>query len=361
VAAVKKHASVRAGGLMSGTSCDGVDAAMLVSDGVREIEFVSAHTLPYAESLRQRLLTASAQEVTLRELLRMERDLTVLHAKSIAALCERSGCAIDDVEVIGFHGHTVRHFPDEGLTWQIGNASLLAELTGAPTVFDFRRRDMAAGGEGAPLAPLYHAALFRDDPKPVVVVNIGGVANVTWLGSGGEIIAGDAGPGCGLLDRWTHETTSQPFDRDGVLAASGRVDSATVNAAISTEFSQRPFPKSADRFQFDFDVSHLNSADGAATLCAVTAEAIRQAIQRLPAPPERTWVTGGGARHPVIMRLLAAGLPNVADIRDRGFRPDSMEAECFAWLAIRRLKGFATSLPTTTGARHETIGGLLTD
>jgi anhydro-N-acetylmuramic acid kinase len=266
------------------------------------------------------------------------------------------------VHVIGFHGHTIRHLPDEGLTWQIGNASLLSERTGIRVVSDFRRRDLAAHGQGAPLAALFHAAALPHNlEKPVAVVNIGGVANVTWIGSDGVILAGDTGPGCGLLDQWCQSQTGQPLDLDGQLARQGRVDQESVQRSLDQPFFKRPFPKSADRFDFgQIDLSHLSPADGAATLCALTAATIAAAMEEMPATPKRTFVTGGGGQNPFLMQQLHAQLPGVALISEIGWRPDSLEAECFAWLAVRSLRGLPLSQPSTTGVRRPTGGGLAT-
>jgi anhydro-N-acetylmuramic acid kinase len=357
--------SVLALGLMSGTSCDGVDVALLETDGERQIGFIAADTLPYDEDLRERLLEAGQRDVSLVELLRLERDVTREAARAVRRLLAENDVAREP-QVVGFHGHTVRHVAAERLTWQIGNALLLAEELGMPVVSDFRRRDMATGGEGAPLAALYHAAVLAEQSKPCAVLNLGGVANITWLGADGEIIAGDTGPGCGLLDAWVRETADQPYDEDGKLAAAGRIHADRIKTALATPFFEKLLPKSADRFEFDgvIELEELSPADGAATLCGLTAEAAWLAAQELPEMPRHLWVTGGGARHPRIVQQLTARFApagcEVGNILELGLRPDSMEAECFAWLAVRRLRGLATSLPSTTGAMHATVGGVLT-
>lgn len=352
-------------GLMSGTSCDGVDVALLETDGEQAIQFIAAETLEYTSDLRDRLLEAAQHDVPLIEVLRLERDVTQMHAGACRRLLAENDIG-RDVQVVGFHGHTIRHNSAERLTWQLGNASLLAEELGVPTVADFRRRDLAAGGEGAPLAPLYHAALLVDEPKPCLVVNVGGVANITWLGKGGKVVAGDVGPGCGLLDAWVRETIGQPFDENGALAAAGRVHADRVAKALRAPLFEKLLPKSADRFEFDgvIDLDGLSPADGAATLCALTADAIWITAVELPEMPTHMWVTGGGAKHPRIMQQLTARFApagcTIGNVLELGLRPDSMEAECFAWLAVRRFRGLPTSLPSTTGAMHESVGGLLT-
>jgi anhydro-N-acetylmuramic acid kinase len=352
-------------GLMSGTSCDGVDAALIRSDGESEIEFVRGLIAPYGNPLRKKLLTAAQQDIPIVELLRLERQLTEFHAHAVAHLLAKSEITAADIAVAGFHGHTLRHLPQEGLTLQIGDASLLAERIEIPVVADFRRRDLAAGGQGAPLAPLFHQAVFSQHEKPLAVLNLGGVSNVTWLGEGDEVYAADAGPGCGLLDLWTFEATGAHFDEDGRLARSGQVHETLVEQAMELPFFSQPPPKSADRFEFlpVLDLLRrrdISPADGAATLCAITADAVARLCQSFPAIPRCLWTSGGGARHPVIGESLARRFPRVQNIAEAGLRPDLLESECFAWLALRRLRGLPTSLPSTTACRAATCGGLLT-
>jgi anhydro-N-acetylmuramic acid kinase len=282
----------------------------------------------------------------------------------VNSLLAASGIAPQEIAIAGFHGHTLRHVPQEGLTLQIGDASRLAERIGLPVAADFRRRDLAAGGQGAPLAPLFHQAVFRRHEKPLAVLNLGGVSNLTWLGKGGDIYAADAGPGCGLLDLWICKTTGASFDESGKLAGSGRVDQGLVRRAMEGPFFSLPPPKSADRFEFKsvlamISDAQLSPADGAATLCAISAEAVSRLCQAFPSPPRRLFVSGGGARNPVLMSLLAERFPAVLNIADAGLRPDLLEAECFAWLALRRLRGLPTSLPATTGCGRPTCGGVV--
>jgi anhydro-N-acetylmuramic acid kinase len=352
---------VTAIGLMSGTSADGVDAALLRTDGDTHIEFLGGLTRTYDRELRARLLEASQHDVSLTELLRLERDVTRWHADAVADLVERFPQAGAEASVVGFHGHTVRHIPDEGLTMQIGNAWLLAHETGKRVVSDFRRNDIAAGGQGAPLASMFHRALFAGDPLPVAVLNLGGVANVTWMGPEGALIAGDTGPGCGLLDEWAQEMADLPHDKDGKLALAGKPNEAIVAQSLAAPFFARPLPKAADRYDFDHvDVSPLSVEDGAATLCAVTARAVIQAVKRLPAQPDTLWVTGGGVHHPVIMRMLGDHFRHVRAVDERGLSSDTLEAECFAWLAVRRLRELPLTMPATTGCKAPICGGYAT-
>lgn len=347
-------------GLMSGTSGDGVDAALLDTDGENRIGFIGGLTLPYEEDLRFRLLEASQHDVPLMEVLRVEKELSEHHVEAVRKLLAEHPKLAKKVELVGFHGHTVRHSASDRITMQIGNPWILARDLQLPVVSDFRRCDVAGGGQGAPLVAMFHRALFNKEPRPTVVLNLGGVANVTWLGKKQEIIAGDTGPGCGLIDEWAQTMADVPHDRDGHLALAGQVDWETVEAALSTPFFDLPLPKSADRFDFDHvDVSALSVEDGAATLCAVTVEAVYRAIQKLPAMPRRTWVTGGGVHHPVIMRMLAERLGEIQNVSQFGLNPDTLEAECFAWLAVRHQRGLPLTIPETTGCQQPLSGGIL--
>ncbi|TWU23651.1 anhydro-N-acetylmuramic acid kinase [Bythopirellula polymerisocia] len=346
-------------GFMSGTSCDGVDVAVLDTDGKLNVTALSGLTLPYEEDLSSRLMEASQQEVPLSSLLRLEKELSNHHVAALRLLLEKQPELRSEVAVLGFHGHTVRHIPDEQLTMQIGNPWILAKAFGIPVVTDFRRCDVAAGGQGAPLVPLFHQTLFAKETQPVLVLNLGGVANVTWLGQHEHIIAGDTGPGCGLLDKWAQEMANLPYDRDGILASAGQVDSDILVSALSRNYFSRPLPKSADRYDFDFvDVSRLSVEDGAATLCAVTAESVYRAVQNLPAMPKQVWVTGGGVHHPVIMSMLRERFKDVRNISERGLNPDFLEAECFAWLAVRHLENLPLTIPATTGCEKSVSGGV---
>jgi anhydro-N-acetylmuramic acid kinase len=348
-------------GLMSGTSADGADVALIATDGEDAIEFFGGVTLPYDEDLRARVLESSQHDVPIVELARVERDITLHHAEAVAELLRTLPKESEGVSLVGFHGHTVRHIANEGITMQIGNPWLLAAKTGMRVVSDFRRNDMAHGGQGAPLVSMFHQALFRNQPKPTVILNLGGVANITWLGENDEIIAGDTGPGCGLLDEWIQEMAGLPHDEDGRIALQGKVNDGLVAAALATPFFAKPLPRSADRFDFDHvDVSGMNVEDGAATLCAVTVRAVVKAVKQTPKQPAVVWVTGGGVHHPVIMRMMTENFGNVKNVRQMGLNPDTLEAECFAWLALRHTKGLPLTIPATTGCARPVCGGTIT-
>jgi anhydro-N-acetylmuramic acid kinase len=346
---------------MSGTSLDGVDAAWLETDGVHVTALGPSLTVPYDPKLRSDLRVILDLAPTLHpddpRLISAVERLTDYHVQAVRALSRSA-------DIIGFHGQTILHQPNRGRTWQVGDAAALARKIGVPVVFDFRSADIAAGGQGAPLAPIYHAALADRLPKPVTVLNIGGVANVTWIGAGGELIAFDTGPGNGPLDDWSARHTGQAFDRDGLLARSGRIDQGVLHALLSHPFFRLSAPKSLDRLDFTraLEASGANAlavADGAATLAAFTVEAIVMAA--FPEPPRRWLVCGGGRYNPVIMDGLAyrLGVP-VQPVETVGWDGDALEAQCFGFLAARVCRGLALSFPSTTGVSSPTTGGQIT-
>ena len=349
---------LRAVGLMSGTSLDGVDAAWLESDGERIGRIGPTLTLPYDDALRadlRRVLdlapTLSASEPLLTD---VTARLTARHAEAVAAL----GVAAD---IVGFHGQTILHRPAERRTWQIGDATALARAVGMPVAWDFRSADVTAGGEGAPFAPIFHAALAEGMRRPLAVLNIGGVANITWIGGDGSLLACDTGPGNGPLDDWARAHTGAAFDRDGAMAASGRADTDVLARLLAHPYFARPMPKSLDRLEFSdalatSGLSGLSAADGAATLAAFTAEAVARAP--LPGRPLRVLVCGGGRKNPAIMAALRARLPiPVEPAEAAGWDGDALEAQCFAHLAVRVRRGLPLSLPGTTGVPHPMPGG----
>jgi anhydro-N-acetylmuramic acid kinase len=358
-------------GLMSGTSRDGIDAALITTDGERRLECGPALTRSFTPDFRQRLAGVMGGKGP--DVAEVERELTLLHAEAVEALLAASGTRREAVGLIGFHGQTILHAPERRQTWQIGDGALLAELTGIDVVNDFRSRDVAEGGQGAPLVPLYHAAMVGGLARPLAVLNIGGVANLTWIGPGigpgigggpdgaDRLVAFDTGPGNALLDDWALRHTGLPMDRDGALARAGRVDEAVLDVLLAHPYFAQPGPKSLDRDAFPPDVvDALAPADGAATLVAFTAAAVARSVALLPAPPERWLVAGGGRRNPAIMAELDArlGVP-VAAVEEIGWDGDAIEAQAFAYLAVRSFKGLPLTLPTTTGAPRPLSGGRL--
>ena len=352
---------VLAVGLMSGTSLDGVDAALIETDGERVFERLGYHFLPYAPDFAMRLRGILGRSEPDAETRAIERDLTMIHAATVKRLLVDSGVRAAAVRVAGFHGHTVHHAPEAGFTWQIGDGALLARETGIPVVCDFRSADMQAGGEGAPLAPVFHAALAAAFERPVAVLNLGGVGNVTYIGEDGRLVAFDTGPGNALIDDWALRHTGKPMDRDGRLARRGTVDPAVLARLMDHPYFRRPAPKSLDRNAFDATpVAPLLVEDGAATLTWFTAAAVAAARDLLPAAPARWIVSGGGRRNPALMDALRdrLGVP-VGPIEDVGWDGDAIEAQAFAFLSVRRLRGLPTSFPGTTGVARPTCGGVL--
>ena len=358
-----QHEQILALGLMIGTSCDGVDAALVATDGLRRLSCGEAITLAYPEAFRQRLREAMVSREAPPAVV---EELTRRHADAVAELLSRAGRRADEVRVVGFHGQTLLHEPEKRRTWQIGDGALLARLTGIDTVSDFRSADVAAGGQGAPFAPLFHRALAESHgeplPRPLAVLNVGGVANVTWIGIGeDELIAFDTGPGNALIDDWAMRHLGRPVDEDGRLAAAGRVDERALEALLDDEYFMRPAPKSLDRDAFDpAPLEDLSPADGAATLVAFTAATVGRGLEILPEPPRAWLVTGGGRRNPVLMEALhrRLGVP-VSSVDSLGWDGDGLEAQAFAYLAVRSLSGLPLSLPTTTGVPQPLTGGRL--
>ncbi len=346
-------------GLMSGTSADGIDAALVRTDGDCSYEFIDALTVGYDRATRSLLLECAQDQSDLEKIARAENQLTGLHGAAIDHLLDRVPRYRGRVDVVGFHGHTILHRPDQGRTRQLGDGIALSRQLGCPVVYDFRQADIRASGQGAPLAPLFHAMLFTAHRRPTAIVNIGGVGNMTWIAEDGTIFAGDTGPGCGLLDCWIQSQTDQPWDQDGRFSKLGNIHSEIVEQSLSAPYFHAPFPKSADRFDFDaINVSGLSTEDGAATLACITATSIIRAAEKMGVCRE-LWVTGGGARNPTIRQLLAQYFPAVRTVEKAGYRGDSLEAECFAWLAVRRLYDLPATLPTTTGCKQPTVCGII--
>ena len=358
---------IHALGLMSGTSLDGIDVALISGDGRENPARGPFLGVAYSPEQRARLRAGleAAKAISARHerpggLAALERDLTLWHAQAVKDFLGRFGQVRPGL--IGFHGQTVLHRPEAGLTVQLGDGALLARETGIAVVADMRAADVAAGGQGAPLVPAYHAALAAGlAARPVAFVNIGGVANLTFVGRDGGLVAFDTGPGNALLDDWALAHTGRAVDADGALAASGRVDEARLAGWLSQEWFRRAPPKSLDRLGFAHcDCTGLSAADGAATFTAFTARAIAQAGAHLPEPPAQWIICGGGRRNPVLMAMLAAAVPGeVVSAEQAGFDGDAMEAEAWAHLAIRSRLGLPLSFPATTGVRTPVTGGVM--
>ena len=353
-------------GLMSGTSLDGIDAALIDTDGEAHVRPVAFRGEAYSDAARAELAEATRLALTfdrpsaIPALAAAGELITRTHILAVHKLLAEAGVSAGDVGVIGFHGQTVAHRPDRGWTWQIGDGAAMAEATGITTVSDFRSADVAAGGQGAPLLPVYHAALVAGLEKPVAVLNLGGVANVTLIGEG-ELIAFDTGPANGLIDTWMEAETGARFDADGALAASGRVDEAVLTAMLDNPWFDLAPPKSLDRSDFTIQPARgLSAADGAATLTAFTAATVALALRQLPTKPRRLIVAGGGRHNPTLLAMIAARTGIAPEPSDSlGWNGDSVEAEGFAYMAVRRLENLSVSFPGTTGVPVPTVGGVI--
>jgi anhydro-N-acetylmuramic acid kinase len=358
-------------GLMSGTSLDGVDVAMIETDGKRVKAFGPSGYRPYTEKERGLLRQALTEAVDLAErdgrpgiLREAERAVTVAHAEAVAAFTAHNRITCEDIDIVGFHGQTVLHRPERKLTIQIGDAAALAKAIHIPVMHDFRAADVAAGGQGAPFVPVYHRALAQSLERegPIVVVNIGGISNITYIDGNDTLIACDTGPGNALLDDHLLRTMNMPFDCEGRLAAQGIVDVAWVNRALQLPFFAKSPPKSLDRNDFaSLKLRDMPPADGAATLTAFTAEAIARIIPLLPKAPKSWIVAGGGARNLTMLRMLRERLEpaKVEPAEALGWAADSIEAQAFGFLAARGLKGLPLSYPATTGVPIPMTGGII--
>ena len=346
-------------GLMSGTSMDGIDAALIETDGERVTAFGPATTTPYDADVRDAIRAALGRPDPDPA---VARALTDAHAACIEAILSQHPEYKEKLSIVGLHGHTVLHAPADGLTLQIGDGSHLASVIGVDVVSDFRSADVAAGGQGAPFAPLYHRALCGDTDGPVVVLNIGGISNVTWIASPeADPVAFDTGPGNALMDDWVGSTTDLPYDLDGKVSASGHVNSTTLSRLLDNPYFDAPPPKSLDRLDFSIEaVGHLSPEDGAATLARFTCETIVSNLRHLPGAPARILVTGGGRRNPTLMSGLAelTGV-SVDPVEAVGWDGDAIEAQAFGFLAVRSLRGLPLSVPSTTGVPVPTTGGQL--
>ena len=358
-------------GLMSGTSLDGVDIALIETDGRRVTAFGPSGYRPYSPGERSLLRHAlsDARGLTSRNdrpgvLGQAEWAVTVAHAEAVAAFTAQHRIEREDVDIVGFHGQTVLHRPDRRMTVQIGDAQALARAIHIPVMHDFRAADVAAGGQGAPFVPVYHRALASTLGRegPVAVVNIGGVSNITYIDGDEALIACDTGPGNALLDDYVFRATGQAFDNDGRLASQGNPDTAWVERALEHPFFAARPPKSLDRNEFaGLTLPELSLTDGAATLTALTVEAIARVVQHLPKLPRSWIVAGGGARNAAMIRMLRHRLePARVEVADAlGWAGDAIEAQAFAFLAARSLQGLPLSYPQTTGVARPMTGGVM--
>ncbi len=351
-------------GYMSGTSLDGVDAAIIETDGVTISEFGPALLVPFTSEERALLVLATEEAVRLDGngeppviFAAAKQIVQNVHTRAAQQLLAEDGGELD---LIGFHGQTVLHRPERGLSIQLGDPSALADALGVPVIADLRQADLAAGGQGAPIVPAYHAALADriGAERPVGFLNLGGVANLTWLGRTGEMIAFDTGPANGLIDLTVQARGLGRYDDGGRYASAGTVDASVLAALLASPYFQRVGAKSLDRYDFPLDaIAPLSIQDAAATLTAFTAETVRIAANQLPEAPERWVVCGGGRHNPALMSALSSRLGRCDSADALGLRGDFIEAEAIAFLAARSVMGLPITFPGTTGAPTPMTGG----
>ncbi|QDZ00809.1 anhydro-N-acetylmuramic acid kinase [Nitratireductor mangrovi] len=364
-------------GLMSGTSMDGIDLALLDTDGDMVVRRGPAFFVPYEAAFRRRIESAldTAKGIEHREqrpgdLGDLEREITLRHADAVARFRAEHPRWAGRVELVGFHGQTVLHRPKKSLTVQLGDGPLLARETGLAVVFDLRANDMRHGGQGAPLVPAYHTALAHAlvdagaSQFPICFVNVGGISNITWVPARGDPVAFDSGPGNALIDQWVAGQGGIPFDADGMIASEGGVVASVVARYLENPFFARKGPKSLDRGDFTLEPAEgLELADGARTLANVSAEAILKAAEQMPELPKCWIICGGGRKNPHIVADLRRGADAmgsaVALAEDVGLDGDAMEAEAWAYLAVRSLAGLPVTFPTTTGCHRPVTGGVI--
>ncbi len=353
-------------GLMSGTSLDGVDAALVDLRGRPRL--LGASYLPYPKPLKEALLALndpSPDELHRTSLAGIR--LSDFYARCVGRLLRRHRVAARSVRAIGCHGQTVRHRPDFGYTVQLGNPAWLAERTGIPVVADFRSRDIAAGGQGAPLVPAFHAVVFSSPAAHRVVVNLGGIANLTDLPRRGPVTGFDTGPGNVLLDAWIGTKVGRSFDRGGALASRGRLCEPLLKAMLADAYFRQPPPKSTGRERFNLDwlrrfgVSRYRIEDVQATLAELSARSVANAISKFCRGTTAVYVCGGGAHNSDLVERIAQSLPGIplASTAQLGIHPDWVEAMAFAWLARRRLRGEVGNLRHVTGAKATRVLGAI--
>ena len=357
-------------GLISGTSADGIDAC-LVSFAPR-CELVHGCTFPWAESLRRRLieLGQGGEATSLDELGQLDVQVARAFADAALALLGQAGVAPSRVTALGSHGQTVRHRPggDAPFTWQMGDGNVIAERTGITTVADFRRRDVAAGGHGAPLMPAFHAALLHSPSEDRAVLNLGGIANLTLLPRSGAVRGFDTGPANALLDAWCERHTGRAYDEGGAFAASGKADASLLARLLDDDWFALAPPKSTGREQFHLDWlqaqlghDHPAPADVQATLLELSAVTIAEALRATQPGTTRLLACGGGVHNPVLLQRIAHQMPGVAvqSTAVHGLDPDYVEAMGFAWLARETLAGRPGNLPSVSGARGSRVLGAI--
>ena len=348
-------------GTMSGTSCDGIDVALIETDGIDEIVLKGGNVFPYNHEFRN-MLKKIHLENNYRMILKVEQELTRLHAEAINKFLSERNINHNIIDFIGFHGHTVFHNPSEAITWQIGNASLLRELTDIAVVSDFRRRDIAASGQGAPLVPVFHQGIMKKlKLTKLAFLNIGGISNITYI-DGNHLVAFDAGPGNALIDDLLHRRVGIFYDEDGKISAAGQIDFAVLDLFRKDNFYHLALPRSLDRNHFNYiDLSQLNLEDATATLTYITADFIKKSLELLQDEVLNLIVCGGGRKNKFLLGLLRELLHGIEIkvIDEFGIEGDLVEAYAFGYLAARSVKKLTISYPMTTGVKEPRSGGVI--
>ena len=355
-------------GIMSGTSLDGIDISLVDID--QQCHLIASHYVPMPAKLKKDLLSlcsSGADEINRAAL--AEQEWAQLAAQGVTKLLTDTSTPAKHIRAIGSHGQTIRHEPAKHYTVQIGSPALLAELTDICVISDFRQRDIAAGGQGAPLVPAFHETLFNQHPKPCAILNIGGFSNVTLLSEQQKTHGFDCGPGNVLMDAWIQHKKNSPFDKDGAWAASGTVNNALLKTMLQEPFFATEGPKSTGRELFNLEwlqdllAQHEAIADQnvQATLCEFTAQTIADSITQAQANTQALWVCGGGAHNKDLLNRLADLMPHstVASTDSIGISADWMEAMAFAWLAYCCLEGISSNRPEVTGAKGLRILGAI--
>jgi anhydro-N-acetylmuramic acid kinase len=357
----------RAIGLMSGTSLDGIDLAMIESDGGEYIKLIASDYLEYTNEFRQNLRDLIFQNPTLEGIKKIENEITILHANLVNNFLKKNNLKASEIDLIGFHGQTIFHQPAKKITWQIGNSQLLALMTGIKTVSDFRVRDVLEGGQGAPLVPIYHFYLFAKLAKPNLILNIGGVANLSYFDDKIDSLqAFDTCFGNAPSNDLMHKKFQKEFDENGDLAKSGKINLELINKILAHEIFNQTLPKSFSRNDFDEALAPLQSLDPQDILACysqIFAEVLAKDIYLFSQKPKQIIVCGGGAKNKNLLEVLQKKLIDIKILtaQEIGFNVDSIEAEAFAFLAIRRVLNLPISFKKTTGTLNleGSIGGII--
>ena len=348
---------------------DGIDVALIKTDGVNVVEFGPAASFEFDAGMRQKLTQAmqTATQIKQRDerpnnLSQVETEITQAHITAVDSFLQANGLTDLNIDIIGFHGQTVLHRPDDKLTVQLGDGDALAKALKTDVVYDMRAGDVEAGGQGAPLVPVFHQALAnRIETRPLAFVNIGGISNVTYINKHDELLAFDCGPGNAMLDDWVFKHTGQPFDKDGAFSQTGELNQQVLHDYMVNPYFNQPVPKSLDRFDFTLKgIEGLSPADGARTLVEITAKSIANSASWFAQSPQDWIICGGGRRNKFLMQRIAANVQGIVTPAEaHHLNGDAMEAQAFAYLAVRSVKNLPLTFPNTTGVENAMTGGLL--